>query len=159
MAHVASFREIEVLDIRHLPKSPHKNVVFRNADLMNPQASLTADSISCLHTLEHFGLGRYGDPIAVDGFDRGVANLVSLVDRNGTLYVSFPIGEKEQVQFNAHRILHPKYILLNSSIQKHMILERFDFVEDEGNLHCKASIDADTKGLKYGCGIYTFRRR
>ena len=37
VAHVASFREIEVLDIRPLPKSQHKNIKFKQTDLMNPQ--------------------------------------------------------------------------------------------------------------------------
>mgnify|MGYP006185842181 CR=1 FL=1 len=26
------------------------------------------DSLSCLHALEHFGLGRYNDPIQFDGY-------------------------------------------------------------------------------------------
>ena len=30
------------------------------------------DSLSCLHTLEHFGLGRYNDPINVKGFEIGL---------------------------------------------------------------------------------------
>ena len=40
-------------------------VVFRQADLMNPVSlPITAgegycDSLSCLHAIEHFGLGRY----------------------------------------------------------------------------------------------------
>jgi hypothetical protein len=30
------------------------------------------DSLSCLHALEHFGLGRYGDPIDPRGHEKGI---------------------------------------------------------------------------------------
>lgn len=68
LTHVASFREIEVFDIREV-KTKVKNIIFKCADLMNPKESLIEkiDSISCLHALEHFGLGRYGDPINIEG--------------------------------------------------------------------------------------------
>ncbi len=64
VAHVASFRSIRVIDIRplttHIPQ-----IDFVSADLMQPlkdELIDCCDSLSCLHTLEHFGLGRYGDP-------------------------------------------------------------------------------------------------
>lgn len=75
VAHVASFRDLEVLDVRPI-STVIPGVSFRQADLMSPEsvANLTAegdgycDSLSCLHVLEHFGLGRYGDPVIVDGY-------------------------------------------------------------------------------------------
>ena len=62
VAHVASFREIEVFDVRPISKQI-PGVKFRRADLMQPVEGLAGycDSLSCLHALEHFGLGRYGD--------------------------------------------------------------------------------------------------
>lgn len=38
---------------------------FKQADLVRPVEGMAGycDSLSCLHALEHFGLGRYGDPI------------------------------------------------------------------------------------------------
>ena len=36
VAHVASFREIEVIDIRPLDQSIHKNIKFLQADMINP---------------------------------------------------------------------------------------------------------------------------
>lgn len=64
VAHVASFRELYLLDVRPLSPSV-SGVHFRQADLMQPlDPSLAGfcDSLSSLHALEHFGLGRYGDP-------------------------------------------------------------------------------------------------
>ncbi|MDR2286697.1 MAG: hypothetical protein LBE04_04375 [Prevotellaceae bacterium] len=68
-AHVASYREIEVHDIRPLEKNIH-NIKFKQCDLMklNSDNIEYTDSISCLHALEHFGLGRYGDRICYDGY-------------------------------------------------------------------------------------------
>ena len=92
VAHVASYREIEVVDVRPLPKSEHENITFRQADLMNPQDLGQTDSLSCLHAIEQFGLGHYTDPSAINGHIKGITNLVSLVSKGGRLYISFPIG-------------------------------------------------------------------
>ena len=65
IAHVASFRSIEVMDVRDLKGTGHENISFIKADLMNKDSAQNniTDSISCLHAIEHFGLGRYGDPV------------------------------------------------------------------------------------------------
>src|SRR6478609_468829 len=64
VAHVASFREIEVFDIRPLTVLI-PNIKFTQVDLMAQSDRLFSPtpSLSCLHALEHFGLGRYGDKI------------------------------------------------------------------------------------------------
>jgi hypothetical protein len=111
VAHVASFREIEVLDIRPITtKVP--GVTFRQADLMdvNDAMSGCCDSLSCLHALEHFGLGRYGDPVDPAGFERGLANIARLLEVRGILYLSVPVGIA-RVEFNAHRISDPRVVI------------------------------------------------
>jgi len=69
VAHVASFRKIEIIDIRE-QTSKVNNIIFRQADLMQLPDDLvdTYESISSLHAIEHFGLGRYGDPIDYNGY-------------------------------------------------------------------------------------------
>jgi hypothetical protein len=156
---VASFREIEVIDIRDLKKSEHKNIKFRKEDFINSNLNEQTDSVSCLHAIEHFGLGRYGDTIDCDGHIKGINNLVQILKNGGILYISFPIGGRDQVFFNAHRIFHPKSILEIQSIAKNMKLIRFDWVDDLGNLHKKTSIKNVPKNLTYGCGIYTFKKK
>lgn len=159
IAHVASYREIEVVDIRHLPKSEHTNIKFIQADLMSPINLGKTDSLSCLHAIEHFGLGRYTDPIDVEGHIKGIENLVNLVEKGGRLYISFPIGLKDEVYFNAHRVFHPKSIFSIPCVEKEMSLERFDFVDDAGNLHTNTDIENAVGKNKFGCGIYTFVKR
>ena len=156
VAHVASFREIEVFDIRPLPKSPHKNIKFRQADLMHPHNFGEIDSLSCLHAIEHFGLGRYTDMIDINGHIKGITNLVNLVSNGGRLYISFPIGQTNEIHFNAHRVFKADTILEHRAINQYMKLVRFDYVDDDGNLQQnKKVVDVKTE-TKFGCGIYTF---
>lgn len=116
VAHVAAFREIEVFDVRCILSSV-PGIVFRQADLMSPDSVQSyagnggyCDSLSCLHAIEHFGLGRYGDPIDPSGYERGIANMAQLLETNGTFYLSTPIGQ-ERVEFNANRVFDPRTII------------------------------------------------
>ncbi len=114
VAHVASFRECEVFDVRPISTNV-PGLIFRHADLMNP-ASLPittvgyCDSLSCLHAIEHFGLGRYGDPVSAQGYQRGIANMAQLLQNGGTFYLSTPIGQ-ERVEFNANWVFDPQSIV------------------------------------------------
>lgn len=155
VAHVAAFRPIEIIDIRPLPDTGHPNIAFLQADLMEPASLPAADSISCLHALEHFGLGRYGDPIDPMGHRKGFENLTRMVSAGGTLYVSFPIGKANSVAFNAHRIFHPSEIL--NWLPADFSLSRFDYVDQAGSLHSESKPESAV-GLRYGCGIYTLRK-
>jgi hypothetical protein len=158
VAHVASFREIEVIDIRQLEKSEHKNIKFVQANFMNEQNLEKTDSISCLHAIEHFGLGRYNDPIDINGHNKGIANLVNLVSGGGRMYISFPIAQNNEVHFNAHRVFKVDAIFKHPSVKKHMELVRFDYIDDTGNLHCNIPVHDFGINIKYGCGIYTFKK-
>ena len=63
-----------------------------------------------MHTLEHIGLGRYGDQLDPDGWSKALASLARLLQPQGYLLLSVPIGI-QRVQFNAHRIFHPTTVL------------------------------------------------
>ena len=157
VAHVASFREIEVLDIRDLSDNYHNNIKFTKLDIMkNPKNIGLTDSLSCLHAIEHFGLGRYGDSIDVDGHKKGLENMIKLIEPNGLLYLSFPIGSKDEIHFNAHRLFHPKSIFSFKKISEKIKLKRFDYIDDNDQLHTEIKIENFPENLKYGCGIYTF---
>jgi hypothetical protein len=156
VAHVASFRPIEVCDVRALADTGHPNISFKQMDLMD-SAKVEAnacDSLSCLHAIEHFGLGRYGDPINPNGHIDGFKNLLKMLAADGTLYISFPIGNVDKVVFNAHRVFAPKSIL---GWQSEVAIEvvKFSYVDDAGNLHREVGMDAVPLSLQYGCGIYS----
>ncbi|MDO8652453.1 MAG: DUF268 domain-containing protein [Undibacterium sp.] len=160
VAHVASFREIEVFDIRPIT-SKIDGVVFRQADLMNPSGELAGycDSLSCLHALEHFGLGRYGDPIAPMGSVTGLENITKLLKSDGLLYLSVPIGI-ERVEFNAHRVFDPLK-LVQLAKDNGLTLSEFDWFVAGGGLIHSQNPDQDMRKLgtsRYALGIFTFRK-
>jgi hypothetical protein len=113
-------------------------------------------SLSCLHAIEHFGLGRYGDPIDLDGHKKGIKNLVRCLTDNGTLYLSTPVG-RPRIEFNAHRVFDIHYLLdIFSSHQ--LKLKSFAYVNDAGELieHADPYSEAGNRNfnLEYGCGIF-----
>lgn len=157
VAHVASFRQIEVLDIRPLP-SEVPNVKFTQIDLMAAIKNGLVeycDSLSCLHTIEHLGLGRYGDLVNYDGYLLGLDNLYNILKKGGKLYFSTPIGP-QRIEFDAHRVFSLSY-LLELFDGKYQI-DHFSFVDDQGDLHENASMTAVNKNnnfsCTYGCGIF-----
>jgi SAM-dependent methyltransferase len=108
VAQVAASRPIDVLDIRPLEQPPTPNLRFLQGDILHPPKPLEQqyDLVTSLHALEHVGLGRYGDPIAPDGFQRALANTAALVAPGGSLLISLPVAEMERnlVQFNSQRL-------------------------------------------------------
>lgn len=157
IAHVASFRKIEVIDIR--PQNSNiPNTRFIQASLMDPiQDDLIeyCDSLSCLHALEHFGLGRYGDPVNYDGYLLGLIYLHRILKIGGKLYFSVPIGP-QRIEFDAHRVFSISYLMELFDGKYH--IDHFSFVDDRGNLHESTPITEKNKkrnfGCVYGCGIF-----
>jgi SAM-dependent methyltransferase len=157
IAHVASFRPIEVIDIR--PLSSHiPNVKFLQADFMSPIHNDLVDycdSLSCLHAIEHFGLGRYGDPVNYDGYLLGLSNLYHVLKNGGKFYFATPIGP-QRIEFNAHRVFSVRY-LLELFDGKYQV-DQFSYVDDHGALHENVPLLANDVeanfGCVYGCGIF-----
>ncbi len=160
VAHVAAFRKIELLDIRPLDSKGHPNIGSRVANLMQLDKSMinSCDSISCLHAIEHFGLGRYGDEIDPQGHLKGFANIVSMLKPGGKLYISFPIATETTTVFNKHRIFSPYDIFSWPTPGCTLKLLRFDYVDDAGDLHREVNLNTETITAEYGCGIYTFEK-
>ncbi len=158
VAHLASFRDVEVFDIRPV-SSVIEGVVFRQSDLMNPPDSLVdyCDSLSCLHALEHFGLGRYGDPIDPQGYVAGFENMVRIIRPLGTFYLAVPVGQ-ERVEFNAHRVFNPQ-ALVQLATDKGLMLKALAWVGVDHQLTKATDLQRDLLALSeldYSLGIFTF---
>ena len=157
VAHVASFRPIEVMDIRPL-SSNISNVKFIQSDLtgcIKHELIDYCDSLSCLHALEHFGLGRYGEQVNYDGYLLGLDNLYSILKKKGKLYLSVPIGP-QRIEFTAHRVFSIGY-LLSLFMGKYQI-DLFSFVDDSGELHKNVELNDENINSNfncyYGCGVF-----
>jgi hypothetical protein len=129
---------------------------------MNPNIELNeySDSISCLHALEHFGLGRYGDKIDFYGYLDGFNNIEKMLKLNGILYLSVPIGNPQRIDFNGQRVFAIDTIL--EMADKHFELLTFSYVDDDGNLHENIFLDnqsiTNNCDCYFGCGIFEFRK-
>ena len=151
VAHVASFREIEVFDIRPQQVKVH-NIRFITADFMNIPASYYnyADSLSSLNVIEHFGLGRYNDPIHVDGHKMGLDSMQKVLKPGGKFYLSTPMGP-QRIEFNAHRVFGLGYLL--SLLESHFTLDRFSYVDDQGNFHEHVTLTQENIANNCGCNL------
>lgn len=163
IAHLATFREVEAIDVRPL-NSTTANIKFLCADLMAelPESLVGAtDSLSCLHAIEHFGLGRYGDPLQFDGHLHGISNLRRMLNPGGKLYLSTPISTRQRIEFNAHRVFQLPYLL--NLLSPLFELDSFAYVGDDGLLYTNQDVMSkaakNTFGLRYGCGIFELTAR
>ena len=109
IAHLLTFRRVTLLDIRPLAVSiPNLECVIGNAQNTMSEYKGQFESVSSLHSIEHFGLGRCSDPIDVQGHLKGLRSISECVQASGTLYVSFPIGEAS-IEFNEQRVISPTW--------------------------------------------------
>jgi SAM-dependent methyltransferase len=127
---------------------------FREASLLElPIESGSVSSVSCLHVVEHIGLGRYGDPIDPEGAEKALRELERILAPGGQLLFSMPVG-RERVEFNAQRIWNPtKPAKILSTLQ----LLEFSVVTDEGEF-LMGSNPSEFVGARYCCGLYRFVR-
>jgi len=110
-------------------------------------------SLSCLHVIEHIGLGRYGDPVDPDGSCKAAAELTSLLAPGGGLYLSLPVG-RSRVCFNAHRVHAASQV---DAMFAGLELVSFSYVDDQGCFFTDASV-RDADGFEYGCGMFVFKK-
>jgi SAM-dependent methyltransferase len=133
------------------------NLESKRADLCNLHfENASVRSLSCMHVVEHIGLGRYGDRINPDGDLIAIAELKRVLARDGTLIFVVPVG-KPRVRFNAHRIYSYGQIA--------------DYFSDLDLVECALLPDDYHSRLvsnpprilfdeqAYGCGCFVFKKR
>lgn len=145
-AHFIDLRPIEAdIDNLELLKGDIENLSFENNSL---------ESVSCLHVIEHIGLGRYGDKLNTNGPKVACKELSRVIKPGGYLYLSTPIG-RERVCFNAHHVFNPKTIL---KYCKDLELIQFDMVDDEGMLHRNTNVK-EYQDKEYSLGMFKFTKK
>ena len=83
--------EVHGLDMRPYPFS-HPNFQFHKADIFEWSPGRFFDIILLISTLEHFGLGDYGDLVLPDADKNAVERISSWLAEGGQLLVSVPFG-------------------------------------------------------------------
>lgn len=150
---------------------PIKFYDFRPADLRlsnlySGEADLTSlpfkndsiSSLSCLHTVEHIGLGRYGDALDPEGDLKAIRELTRVLAPNGNLLFVVPIGRVAKIIFNAHRIY--TYSQIMSYFNKLTLME-FVLIPEKnknGGLVKNPPLKL-LRAQNYACGCFWFKKQ
>jgi SAM-dependent methyltransferase len=133
------------------------NLTSEAADLLRlPFENGSIKSLSCMHVVEHVGLGRYGDPLAPDGDLKAIAELNRVLAQGGYLLFVVPVG-KPKIMFNAHRIYSYDQIM---EYFAGLELMEFALIPDspkDGGLIRHADREM-ASAQNYGCGCFWFKK-
>lgn len=148
---LSAFVETEFYDYRP--------AVLSLDQLTSAEADLTSlhfddnsiESLSCMHTIEHIGLGRYGDELDPDGDLKAISELKRVCAPGGNLLIVVPVGE-QKIVFNAHRIYSATSLV---NYFEEFSLKEFSLIDDAGGFIRKADLSlADEQ--HFGCGCFWF---
>jgi SAM-dependent methyltransferase len=153
---VSAFMPVRFYDYRpaHVKLS---NLTSEAADLLAlPFEDRSISSLSCMHVVEHIGLGRYGDPLDPDGDLKAIAELKRVLAPGGSLLFVVPVG-RPKIMFNAHRIYSYDQVL--GAFPELELAESALIPDDprDGGLILEpapGTFDAQS----YGCGCFRFTR-
>lgn len=152
IAHLLPTTQVTYVDLRTIKKFHHNFLPKQGSILDMPFPSGTVSNTSCLHVLEHIGLGRYGDPIDPNGHIKAIDELKRITAPDGRVIIGVPVGI-ERLVFNAHRVFSPESIV---KWFKPFVLEEFSLIDDSGEgVKRNASLTEGSK-CKYGCGLFVF---
>lgn len=153
---------VTMIDIRPLPMKID-NIDFIQADATNLDRieDKSIGSLSSLHAIEHFGLGRYSDNVEPDACFKAMKAMQRVIAEDGFLYLAVPIGSENRCIFNSHREFMPKTILEQMD---ELTLIEFSWINSYqiyslyGKEAYKKIIDDEIKLQNYDCGMFVFKR-
>lgn len=149
--------DVTLIDIREFPGQVEKlHTIIDDATLLKQVPDNSIESMSALCSLEHFGLGRYGDPIDPEACFRCFKEIQKKIKNGGNIYISLPVG-KERVEFNAHRVFYPSTI-----IQEFSEMELIEYsCTAQGEIEYNVELnkyDEDRHDGNYRYGLFHFRK-
>lgn len=156
IAHLlAANIDVTMIDVRKFPKEvEHLHTIADDATSLNQIPDESINSISALCSLEHFGLGRYGDTIDPEACFKCFDNIQKKMQKGGQLFLSLPVG-KERVEFNAHRVFYAQTVINSFSSLR---LKEYSCTTEEGiekgaDIH---KYDDDDHNGEYRYGLFYF---
>lgn len=156
IAHLLSADiDVTMIDVRQFPgEVEHLHTIIDDATSLSQISDNSIKSISALCSIEHFGLGRYGDPVDPEACFKCFDNIQKKLQVGGQLFLSLPVG-KERVEFNAHRVFYAQTVIdCFSSLH----LEEFSCaasgkIERNVDIH---KYDQDEHNGEYRYGLFYF---
>lgn len=154
IAHILQFCTVTYVDIR--PLSFHwEGFVFKQGTITDlPFENDVVTSLSCLHVIEHIGLGRYGDTVAPEAYIDAAKELTRVLAPGGILLLGTPVG-RERLCFDAHRIFDPQSI---TDAFSELQLVGFSLIDDKGQEIIRDASFDRARQCSYGCGLFIFAK-
>ena len=150
---LSAFVPVEFYDMRPA-RLTLSNLTSRRADLLSlPFPDESIESISCMHVVEHVGLGRYGDPLDPIGDLKAMAELQRVVAVGGSLLFVVPVG-RPCIRYNAHRIYGYEEVAKRFA---RLRMRQFALIDDEGQFTVDAR-PGDADSQENGCGCWWFTK-
>ena len=153
VACLTAYVPVTSIDIRPLPVEVENLECRAGSVLELPFEDDSLASISCLHVVEHVGLGRYGDPLDARGTAKACRELARVVAPGGRLYLSLPVG-RPRVCFNAHRVTDPVRVI---ALCEGLSLVEFSAVDDTHRLAENVAPE-EYRDATYACGLFVFTK-
>jgi hypothetical protein len=154
---VSAFVPIKFYDYR--PIDLHlSNLSSDFVDLVSmPFETGSIQSLSCMHTIEHVGLGRYGDTLDPEGDIKAINEIIRVLQPGGNLLFVVPVG-KPKIMFNAHRIYSYDQIL---EYFKNLELIEYSLIPSNTEYlgFIRNANKEMTNKCEYGCGCFWFKKR
>lgn len=146
-----------VLDVRPFPcEIKGLDTIVTDATRLEEIEDGSIESLSALCSLEHFGLGRYGDEVNPEACFECFDQIQKKLKCGGRLYIAVPVGE-DRVEFNAHRIFDVKTIL---NCFDRLTLKEFSCIVS--NTEYRENIDVNLYdeyfGKKVTWGLFYFQK-
>ncbi|MGC1580463.1 MAG: DUF268 domain-containing protein, partial [Candidatus Acidiferrales bacterium] len=151
----SAFISMTFCDIRE-SGLPFRDIEENRADLTSlpPSWSGTLQSISCMHVLEHIGLGRYGDALDASGDRKAASELTRVLAPGGQLLMVVPMEDPPRVCFNAHRLYSDSQVM---DLFPDLSLREFTLITKEGQFFENADPRL-LKGRRYSCGCFLYTK-
>lgn len=156
IAVISAFFPVEFHDIRPAKVFLSDLTCHKNNLLALSFETSSVKSLSCLHVVEHVGLGRYGDQMDPAGDIKAIHELKRILAPGGDLLFAVPVG-KPAVKFNGHRIY--SFEQIRSCFSDFELVE-WSLIPD--NAHEIGMIDNPGDEIvnmqKFGCGCFWWRK-
>lgn len=162
IAHLQAAKiQTSLIDIRPLNNTlPYVGFTQADATSLEGIPDNSIGSISALCSLEHFGLGRYGDSVDPEACFKAFKAIQRVLKKGGHCYISVPIG-KEHLEFNAHRVFYAQTVIdafndcdlaefFSNTLEKEMKMILVD------NIH-QFDKEMDSRGCRFG--LFEFIKR
>lgn len=156
IAHLlAAGLKVNMIDVRPFSgEAKNLYTIIDDATMMRQFKDNSLQSLSALCSPEHFGLGRYGDPVDPEACFQFFEKVQQKLKPGGRAYIAVPVGQ-DRVEFNAHRVFYANTVI--SCLSKLRLVE-FSAV-DEGKIFYNEDVQKyDNRSEGHVVGLFCFEK-